>query len=423
MQILLAVIVLFSVALTALNLYLALFGPDLTYRVEGPPPHQLNSDYFQNLLCALTQSQMQSGNRLEVLVNGDRFYPAELAAISKAERSINLEAYIFHRSEIASKFVEALTERARAGVKVKLTLDYIGSFRTFRSYFKELEAAGGRVEWYHSLRPDLLLRINNRTHRELLVIDGRVAFVGGAGIADEWYTGEGKDPRWRDTVLRIEGPVVASVQSVFAQNWLRVAGEILTGEDFFRFSEPAGDSAGLVVGSTPAAGSTPARILFQTLIASATKQICVSTPYFLPDRSAREAIIAAVRDRGVEVKILTPGRRSDQMMTRASSRELYGTLLKHGVAIHEYEPAMIHVKAMMVDHCWAVVGSTNFDYRSFDLNDEINLAILDAAITSQLVADFERDLENSQQITYQSWRRKMRFRIADRILALLERQE
>ncbi len=417
------VIVLTAAGLTALNLYLALFGPDLRYHFEDPPEGPLDSDYFQRLLSTLTQSEIAGGNRIQILRNGENFYAAELAEIRRAERTINLEAYIFHPGNIGIQFVEALAERARAGVRVKLTLDYIGCFRTPRSYFRPLEEAGGQMKWYHSLRPDLLPQLNNRTHRELMIIDGRVAFIGGAGVADQWYTGEGKGARWRDTVLRVEGPAVPSLQSVFAQNWLRVSGEILSGSEYFQFGNTSGGSSALVVGSTPAAGATPARVLFQTLIASADKQIYISTPYFLPDRGAQTAIIQAARERGVQVKILTPGKRSDQMMTRASSRELYGALLKHGVAIHEYEPAMIHVKAMMIDRCWAVIGSTNFDYRSFNLNDEVNLAVLDEDLTQQLVQDFEADLNQSRCITYEIWRRKMRFRLADRLMTILERQE
>jgi cardiolipin synthase len=257
----------------------------------------------------------------------------------------------------------------------------------------------------------------------MLIVDGRVGFVGGAGIADQWYTGIGKHKRWRDTAVRMEGPVVSSLQSVFAQNWLRVAGEILTGEDYFSFPPGDGHCVSLVVNSTPSAGSTRARILFQALIASAQRKIYINTPYFLPDRSARHAIIHAVRDRNVDVKIITPGVQSDHAFTRNSSRSLYGTLLKHGVKIYEYQPSMIHVKALMIDDIWAVVGSTNFDYRSFELNDEVNVAVLDPAVTCRLVEDFERDLAQSELVTYEDWRRKARYRIYERFEALLVKQE
>ncbi len=235
----------FGIAFLALYLYVALFAPGLAYRVRKQPKLPMNSEYFQSLVTTLTQSELLSGNKIEVLTNGDCFYAAELEAIRRAERTINLEAYIFHRGEIAGKFMEALTERARAGVEVKLTLDYIGSFSTFRSYFKEFKSAGGRIGWYHSPLPSLLLQMNNRTHRELLVVDGRVGFIGGAGIADQWYSGVKGGPRWRDTVLRVEGPLVANLQSVFAQNWLRVAGEILTGPENFQFPTEDDGAAGI----------------------------------------------------------------------------------------------------------------------------------------------------------------------------------
>ncbi len=406
-----------------LALFVALFGPDLPYRIKKPPDFPIDSDYFCSLLGVLTQSELLSGNKVEVLTNGPCFYEAELAAIAAARKSVNLEAYIFHKGEITQRYMDALTERARAGVEVKLTLDYIGCFSVFQSYFRALTAAGGQMCWYHPPKLSLLQQMNNRTHRELLIVDGSVGFIGGAGIDDQWAKDQPKEKRWRDTVLRVEGPAVAALQSVFAQNWLRVSGEILTGEEQFQFPDGGDGVDALVVSSTPAAGSTPARILYQLLISSARKCIYMNTPYFLPDRSARTAIIKAARDRGVEVKIITPGDNSDEKLTRASSREIYGTLLKHGVKIYEYKPSMIHVKALMVDDCWSVVGSTNFDYRSFDLNDEVNLAILNRQVTRRLADDFEKDLANSREITYEEWQRKWRFRLAQRVFSILERQE
>ncbi len=417
------VLAVIAISIQGLILFLALFGPDLPYRIKKAPDAPLQSKYFLDLLAVLTDAQVHRTNRIEVLTNGDCFYEAELAAIRSAQHTINLEAYIFHRGEIGKRFADALAERAGAGVRVKLILDYIGSFSISRHYFKALRDAGGRLKWYHDLQLDLLPRINNRTHRELLIVDGKIGFIGGAGIDDQWYKGRRNHPRWRDTVVRVEGPAVASLQSAFAQNWLRVAGEILTHDDYFSFSSGEGGSIGLVVNSTPAAGSTRARILFQTLIACAKETIYISTPYFLPDRSAREAIEQAVQERNVQVKILTPGRHADHSMTRSSSRRLYGSLLKHGAEIYEYEPAMIHVKAMMVDHQWAVVGSTNFDHRSFELNDEVNLAILDPAVAKRLVEDFHRDLTQSTRITYEDWRRKTHFRLYELLESLLDKEE
>lgn len=417
------VLAIVAISSQVLIVLLAFFRPDLPYRIKKAPTEPLNSDYFLKLVAVLTDSQIHRTNEIEVLTNGNCFYESELAAIDSARRTIHLEAYIFHRGEIGKRFAEALAERARAGVRVKLIIDYIGSFTTSRHYFRELLDAGGQLKWYHSLRPDLLPQINNRTHRELLIVDAKIAFIGGAGIADQWYKEHKRHPRWRDTVVRVQGPVVSSLQSAFAQNWLRVAGEILTEEDCFSFSSGEGASGALVVNSTPAAGSTRARILFQALIAAARRRIYISTPYFLPDRSARQALIEALRERNVEVKILTPGVHSDHAMTRSSSRHLYGSLLKHGAEIYEYEPAMIHVKAMMVDDLWAVVGSTNFDHRSFELNDEVNLAILDPAVAKRLVQDFLHDLTDSVQITYRDWQRKSRFRIYEQLESILEKQE
>jgi cardiolipin synthase len=360
---------------------------------------------------------------LEVLTNGPCFYEAELTAIAQARSSINLEAYIFHRGEVAERYIHALAERARAGVRVRLTLDYIGSLSTPRNYLQELLEAGGELRWYHPLRLEFIPQFNNRTHRELLIIDGTTAFVGGRGIADWWVKDGVKGRRWRDMMVRVEGPSAAALQAVFAQNWLRVSGEILAGDDYVTNEEDGPGAPALVVASTPSAGATQARILFQLLIASACKCIYISSPYFLPSRSARRAIVQAARERHVDVKVLTPGDNNDQKMTRASSRQLYGSLLKQGIRIYEYRPSMNHVKALMVDDLWTVVGSTNFDYRSFAINDEVNLAVMDPSLTRRVAQDFERDLADSREITYAEWREKSRFRLADRLLSLMEHQE
>jgi cardiolipin synthase len=419
-----AVIVLAVIALAVqgLTLFLAFFRPDLPYHVEGELPDPGSAD-FERLLTTLTDTGLHHGNRVEVLTNGGCFYESELNAIAAAGETINLEAYIFHRGQIGERFVKALAERARAGVRVNLTVDYIGSFSTTRGFFRDLTDAGGRVEWYHSLRPDVLLSINNRTHRELMIIDGKTAFIGGAGIADQWYRPMHKQPAWRDTVFRVEGPVVNSLQASFAENWLRVAGEVLTGPEYFAFEPSEHGSAGIVITSTPAAGSTRARILYQLLIAAARRRIYITTPYFLPDRSARRAMRRAAQERGVEIKILTPGRRSDHMLTRASARRLYGRVIKGGAEIYEYEPTMLHAKVMIVDDLWSVVGSTNFDHRSFELNDEVNLCMCDPRIAARLTEDFHRDLKHAREISYDEWRRNIVLRLSDWLAAPLEKQQ
>jgi len=418
-----AILAVIALAVQALILFLAFFGPDLPYEVIDAPDHPLDSREFTELLATLTDAQLHSQNRVEVLTNGPCFYQAELDAIANARETINLEAYIFHKGEIGAKFRDALTERARAGVKVKLIIDFIGSFSVRKSWFRELIEAGGRVEWYHSLRIDLIPQINNRTHRELMVIDGEIGFIGGAGIDDHWYKRTAGDPRWRDTVCRVTGPAVTSLQSVFAENWLRVSGEILASDDYFHDGSEQAGSIAMIVNSTPAAGSTRARILFQMLIACARKRVYITTPYFLPDRSARKAVRKAIRERGVDIRILTPGTHSDHMLTRGSSERLYGSLLKAGAKIYEYKPAMIHAKVLIADGVWSVVGSTNFDHRSFELNDEVNLAVRDAAVAARLSEDFEKDLRESREITWEEWRDHRKYRLYEWLGALIAKQE
>ncbi len=318
-----------------------------------------------------------------------------------------------------------MTERARAGVEVRLVLDTIGSFATWNSYFEDLRSAGGSVNWYHPFKWNTLARINNRTHREIIVVDGRIGFVGGAGFADHWLKGDEKNPRWRDTMFRVEGGAVASIQSTFVENWLEASGEILTGNNFFPLCEAEGSAAAMIVDSSPTTGmSTRARILYQTLIASARQTIHITTPYFLPDKSARRELVRAIRERGVEIKIIVPGDHSDHLLTRRSSRRLFSDLLKAGAEIYEYRAAMIHAKTMTIDGVWSVVGSTNFDNRSFGLNDEVNLAARDETLAARLNEDFARDLKASRAVSYEEWQNRSIFERAHELVgALLERQQ
>jgi cardiolipin synthase len=306
-----------------------------------------------------------------------------------------------------------------------MVLDAIGCFATWESYFAELRAAGGRVCWYHPLRWRTLARFNNRTHREIIVVDGRVGFIGGAGFADHWYKDQGKNPRWRDTMFRIEGEMVMSIQAGFVENWLEASGEILTGRNYFPPNEIKDRMEAIVVDSSPSTGgSTRARILYQTMLASAQKTVHITTPYFLPDRSARREMVRALRERKVEMKIIVPGKHSDHLLTRRSSRRLFGDLLEAGAKIYEYEKAMIHAKTMMIDDLWGVVGSTNFDNRSFGLNDEINLAARDSELAARLNEDFATDLAASQEVTYEQWKRRSIFeRMHEWLGLLLERQQ
>jgi cardiolipin synthase A/B len=414
-----------SVAVVAFMLFLALFEPGLDYKVERTESCDLDSPDFLRMIEALTDAQARRTCAVEVLTNGEVYYEAELEAISRARGSVNLEAYIFQKGEVAGRFVRALAERARAGVKVKLVLDAAGSFASWDSYFRELTDAGGRVEWYHPLRWHNWTRYNNRTHRELIVVDGRVGFVGGSGVADHWLIPRGRKRRWRDTMFRVEGDIVLSLQATFAENWLEASGEILAGEEYFPDIEAGDETSAFVVNSSPTTGgSTRARILFQMLLASARESILVTTPYFLPDRSARREMVRAVKERGVRVEIITPGVHSDHMLTRSSSRRLFGDLLKAGARIYEYQPGMIHAKTMVVDGAWSVVGTTNFDNRSFGLNDEVNLAAFDRSLAARVASDFARDRAESREITYEEWRsRPLWERAYEQFGRILERQQ
>jgi cardiolipin synthase A/B len=414
-----------GIVLQVLLIVVLFFEPSLPYQIDQPPGPDLNSEEFARILATLADSEPHRDTQVDVLTNGDAFYEEELMAIAAAHSHICIEAYIFQKSEIGSRFIRALSDRARSGVDVRLVLDAVGSFNTWRRTFHELIQAGGKVRWYMPFRWYNLHRLNNRTHREIIIVDGVVGFIGGAGIADHWYKDRGKNKRrWRDTMFRVRGRAVASLQTMFAENWLESSGEILTAAKYYPAFKTEGGTAAMVINSTPSQGrATRARVVFQTLLASACRTIHITTPYFLPDRSARRELVRALK-RGVEVKILVPGVHSDHLLTRGSSRRLYGELLKHGAEIYEYEPSMIHVKSLVVDRVWSVIGSTNFDSRSFGINDEVNLAALDDTLAQRLEEDFQHDLVASRRISYDYWSSRSVFeRIRELLGWILERQE
>jgi len=386
---------------------IVLLQPGPKYHLARTPDGSVDSPDFVRQLEAMTDTKLQRADSIDVLTNGENFYEAELQAIRGAKKNVNLEAYIFHRGEVAKRFLDALTERARAGIQVRIVVDALGSFSTSKHYFKPLLDAGGKMEWYHPLRWNNWTRVNNRTHRELMVVDGEVGFIGGAGIDDQWLNGTRKQQRWRDTVFRVRGETVAGLQGVFLENWLNVSGEILAGDDFFPKLSQDGTAQAFVIDSSPSfGGSTRAHVLYQALIRSANKSIYITTPYFLPDTSIRQEMLQAIKERQVKIKIITPGRKSDHLMTRNSSRALYGDLLEAGAEIYEYNPTMIHAKILIVDGHWSVVGSTNFDNRSFGINDEVNLATRSPELAERLTQDFQSDLAHCRRVTYDEWKKR-----------------
>ena len=398
-----------------------LFAPHIPYHIDQEI--DATSDHFIHVIESTCNTKIEHHNRIDVLTDGPSFYPAMLGAIQAATESINLECYIFRKGEIAQQFIDALSERARAGVRVTVVIDAVGSMGSFHWVARPLRAAGARVEPYRSLKWHSIARINNRTHRELLIVDATVAFMGGAGIADWWLKPTHGKPMWRDMMARVEGPVVSAIQGVAAENWLECRGEILTGVETYKPHRLADGSAAFVVKSSPADRATASRVLFQTLVEASTRKVLISTPYFLPDKAFRRAICRTA-SRGVEMAVILPGPDTDQKWVRLASRRMYGTLFKAGVRIFEYRPGMTHVKALLVDDLWAVIGTTNVDNRSFEHNDEVNLAIRDRAVVERLTVDFKRDRSRSVEITADRWRRRPLWeKLIGPVAWILERQQ
>lgn len=405
-------------------LLLVLFEPGLSYRVDAPVPAPVSRNFLR-LVGAITDSDVHDATSVDVLTNGTAFYDAELDAIRTARKTVHIVAFILHPSSIGDRFVAALTERARAGVRVRVIVDAIGSFPTPDRYFADLRAAGGEVAWYQPIRWYTLKRFNNRTHREIIVIDGDIGFVGGAGIASHWLDPARERP-WRDSMLRITGNLVCGLQTAFAENWLEATSEILADDSVFPPMSARTESGrpGIVVIGTPSpARSSPARVLFQVVLAAARVSVDINSPYFLPDASARRELISAAR-RGVRVRIMTPGDANNHPLARRASRRRYGELLAAGIEMLEYQPGMIHAKILVADGACCIMGSTNFDSRSFDLNDEVNIVLVDPELAARLKADYERDAAASRPVTLDEWRNRP---IGEKTLALLgfflERQE
>ena len=398
-----------------------LFAPHIPYTL-----HQrldCRSAHFIHSLSSVMLTAVHRDSRFEVLTNAEQFYPAMLEAISNARQSINMECYIFRPDETGRRFMRAMMERARAGVVVTLVVDAVGSFGFGVSAAREMRKAGCRVELYQRLKWYRLSRLNNRTHRELLIVDGRVAFLGGAGVGDQWSKGErGKRP-WRDTMARATGPVVASIQGVFAENWTECCGEILCGPAYFPDLEKCGETSSLIVKSSPADRATACRVVFQMLVESASNRLRIITPYFLPDQSLRRALIASA-ERGVKIEIIVPGSHTDQRWVRLVSRRKYNELLRAGIRIYEYRAGMTHAKAVCADDLWVILGTTNFDNRSFEHNDEVNLAIRDEEIAARLTTDFLNDLKGCEDVTLETWKqRPLIEKIIEPFAWILERQQ
>lgn len=373
-------------------------------RIEHEIVHRYTIDepQFRREIGTLLGPALIGGNRIENLENGVEIFPAMLEAIRGAQRSINFETYIYWSGEIGQAFADALEERARAGVKVHVLIDWAGSQRIDDELLDELREAGVEVELYHPLRWYNLGRVNNRTHRKLLVVDGRIGFTGGVGVADQWLGDATHADHWRDSHYRVEGPVVAQMQAAFLDNWIKTTGRVLQGEDYFPALQAAGDMDAQTFTSSPSGGGDSMQLMYLLAIAAAERSIDLSAAYFVPDPLTRRVLIDALQ-RGVAVRIIVPGEHMDVEIVRQASRADWGELLAAGAQIHEFEPTMFHCKMLIVDRLLVSVGSTNFDNRSFRLNDEANLNVYDGAFAERVGAVFEADLARSRRVTLEQW--------------------
>jgi cardiolipin synthase len=383
---------------------------------HGPTdhPYHLQHEYsvadpqFRRTMGSLLGPPIVEGNSVSTLVNGEQFFPAMLQAIASAQKTIDIETYVYSTGEVGQKFAKALAERAQHGVKVHVIVDGVGRDPTILSYVTQIKEACGEVIEYHPLHWFALTAAqhrNNRTHRKLLIVDGTVGFTGGAGVSDHWL-GNGDSPKhFRDTHYMVKGPAVAQIQAAFLDNWMETTGQVLAGEDYFPPLDKCGDQSAQVFKSSPDNGSESMELLYLLSIAAAQKNIRLATAYFVPDHIAIQALLDA-RKRGVTVQILVPGKHIDVKPVRPASRARWGEMLQAGVQIYEYQPTMYHVKQMIVDDQWVSIGSANLDNLSFKLNDEANLNVLDHAFAQEQIHLFEDDLRHSQPITYNQWQHR-----------------
>ena len=357
---------------------------------------------FERALGSLLGPGIVGGNAVTELINGDQIFPPMLAAIKSAQKSVTFETYIYWSGDIGKQFADALSERARAGVPVHVLLDWVGSAKMEESYLAEMKEAGVQIEKFHKPHWYNLARLNNRTHRKLLVVDGQVGFTGGVGIAPAW-TGNAQDPdHWRDSHYLVRGPAVAQMQATFLDNWLKVTGKVLHGEAYFPAIAPAGGQKAQMFSSSPSSGSESMQLMYHLAITAAERSIDLSVAYFVPDDLTRKLLMDALA-RGVRVRLVTPGEHTDTETVKAASRATWGELLQAGAEIYEYGPTMYHCKVMIVDQLLVSVGSTNFDNRSFRLNDEANLNVYDAAFAQRQTQVFEDDIKRSRRVTYEAW--------------------
>lgn len=348
---------------------------------------------------------MVKGNRLELLKNGDEIFPAMLEAIRHATRNICFETYVYWSGDIATEFATALSDRARAGVDVRVLIDWYGSRRMSQALIEQMEDSGVAVERFRPLKWSNLRRFNHRTHRKLLITDGEAAFTGGVGIAEEW-TGDAQDPdHWRDNHYRISGPIVAEIHRCFYENWQRCGHSSEQADGNFPRPEPSGHMDAAVVAASPDDGPLSINTLFFEVIDSARRSLDLATAYFVPGKELVAKLVESA-GRGVQIRLLVCGKHIDETLVRYASKACWGELLEAGIRIYEYQPTLYHVKAATVDAEWLTVGSANIDLRSCRLNHELNLVVHDEEFARRHVELFNHDCARSNEVTFERWRNR-----------------
>lgn len=384
--------------------------------------YAVSDPQFRREMSVLLGPAIVGGNQVTALQNGNEIFPAMLLAIRSAQISITFETFIYWSGEIGDAFSQALSERASAGVPVSVILDWVGSTKMEQSLLDSMQAAGVQLHRYRPLNWYNLGRMNNRTHRKLLVVDGRIGFTGGVGIADQW-TGDGGDPNhWRESHFLIEGPAVAQLQAAFNDNWIKTTGQVLNGPSYFPALQEKGEMDAHVFIASPASGSESMHLMYLLAIAAAEATIDLAASYFVPDRLLIKALVAA-RGRGVRVRILLPGPHMDALTVKIASKADWGELLQAGAEIYVYQPTMLHTKLLVIDAEFVSVGSTNFDIRSIRLNDEASLNIYNSDFATRMTAVFEADLLEAEPFSLARWeRRPLRQKIAEKILLPIKSQ-
>ena len=396
--------ILVTVVLTGLAVVIGLNFATPSKQLERKIEHRyaIADPQFRREMSVMLGPSVLPGNHVVDLQNGAEIFPSMLEAIAGAKETITFETYIYWEGEIGKRFADALSERARAGVEVNVTIDWAGSVRMEQALLQQMEDAGVRVHRYRPLHWYNLARMNNRTHRKLLVVDGRIGFTGGVGIGDPWMGHAQDEDHWRDMHFRVEGPVVAQFQSAFNDNWIKTTGRILNGPAYFPPLREAGGMDAHMFISSPAGGSESMHLMYLMAIAAAEESIDLAAAYFIPDELITKALVAA-RHRGVRIRVLMPGDKTDSDAARLASKSGWGPLLLAGVEMYEYQPTMFHNKMMIVDRELVSVGSTNFDLRSFQLNDEASLNVYDHGFADHMTEVFEADLAKAETYDYAKW--------------------